>query len=224
MPISLDQFRQKVQQGDAERLEINSAGTNLHRKGISRGGRVVEWMRDAVGARKAGNQQVMHAFVAALKADHGDLIGGKVENALQGHGSKPLSSRQVRKLIDYADKLRSSMRRRNQKTAQVYAPSEANSRALGYTLAVAAATKAMGASDELVGKLLDYGPDSETTGVRDAIRRAIEDAGQDGKRVVSKDEARDTRSKRSRSLWAGGWATMCPWTSPSRRSGLRPIS
>jgi hypothetical protein len=194
MPISIDQFRMKAQQGDAERLEINSAGTGLHRKGISRSGRVVEWMRDAVGARKAENKKVMHAFVAALKDEYGDAIGGKFETELLGHRSKPLTSRQVRELIDHADTLHTSMcvrnQKRNLKTAQVYAPSEPNDKALGYMSAVAGAAKTTGASDALVEKLLDCGPDSETTGVRDAIREAIEAAGQDGKRVVSKTEAR----------------------------------
>ena len=71
MPISIDQFRMKAQQGDAERLEINSAGTGLHRKGLSRGGKVVEWMRDAVGARKASNRILTDDFVDAT----GKLIG-----------------------------------------------------------------------------------------------------------------------------------------------------
>ena len=82
------------------------------------------------------------------------------------------------------------MRLQNQETAQLFAPSEQNDRALGYMSAVAAAAKAMGAPDLLVDELFDYGPDSQTTGVRDAIRQAIEAAGQDGKRVVSNDEAR----------------------------------
>jgi hypothetical protein len=190
MPISLQEFRDKVQAGDAERLEVNRAGTGLHRKGMSAGGRAVEWLRDAVGARKTENRALMRAFVAALKAEHGDLIGGKAETVLQGHESKPLSSRQVRVLISDADTLRTSMRRKNEALAQLYAPGQQNDRALGYMSAVAAAKKAMGASDALVEELFDYGPESETTGVRDAIRQAIEAAGQDGKRVVSNDEAR----------------------------------
>jgi hypothetical protein len=193
--FSLNQYLAKAQQSDAVRFEINSAGTGLHGKGISRGGKVVEWIRDAVGARKAKNGELMDDFVAALKADHGDLIGGKVETVLQGHQSKPLGSRQIQELSDHANTLRDSMRLQNKKTAEVYAPSGkalgyTNDKALGYIWAVGAAAKAMGASDELVGELFDYGPHSKTTGVRDAIRQAIEAAGQDGKRVVSNDEAR----------------------------------
>ena len=108
MPISLQQFRDKVQAGDAERLEVNRAGTGLHRKGMSAGGRAVEWLRDAVGMRKAENQRVMTEFVAALRAEHGNVIGDKAQNVLQGHESKPLSSRQVRQLISDADTIRTA--------------------------------------------------------------------------------------------------------------------
>ena len=141
MPISLQQFRDKVQAGDAERLEVNRAGTGLHRKGMSAGGRAVEWLRDAVGMRKAENQRVTTDFVAALKAEHGNVIGDKAQNVLQGHESKPLSSRQVRQLISDADTLRNSMRRKNEALAQLYAPGQQNDRALGYMSAVLAANR-----------------------------------------------------------------------------------
>ncbi len=192
MAISLQGFRDKTRDGpDAERLEINRAGTGLHRKGISGGGRAVEWLRDAVGARKTENRQVMHAFVAALKTEHGDLIAGEVETVLQGHESKPLSSRQVRQLISDADTIRNGLRRKNEALAQLYAPDQENDRALGYMSAVLAARQATGASDDLVATLFDYSRvSSQPAQVRRAIRDAIEAAGQDGKRVVTHDEAR----------------------------------
>src|SRR6516165_9760695 len=111
--FSLDEYSAKAQQGDAARFEINSAGTGLHRKGMSRGGKVVEWMRDAVGARKAKNRGLTDDFVDAVRAKHGDLIGGQVGNMLQGHRSKPLGSRQIQELKNHADALRTGMRRRN---------------------------------------------------------------------------------------------------------------
>jgi hypothetical protein len=57
--------------------------------------------KDRVGMDE--NQQVMHAFVGALKAEHGDRIGGKAATVLQGHESKPLSSRRAQQVIGGAD-------------------------------------------------------------------------------------------------------------------------
>ena len=201
MAISLDQFREKTQAGgpDADRLEVNRAGTGLHRKGMSRGGKAVEWMRDAAGARKAENRQVMHAFVAALKAEHGDLIGGKAETVLQGHRSKPLSSRQVRQIIGDADKLRNSMRRQNQETAQLFAPSEQNDKALGYMSAVAAAKRATGAQRRAGRRAVRL-----RRGERNDRRSRCDPAGDRGRRSGRQEGRQQRRGARHRAAEGHG--------------------
>jgi hypothetical protein len=120
MVVSIQDFRTKAFSGDADRLELNSAGTGLHRKGLSAGGKAVEWLRDAMGLRKAENQNVMTGFVASLRAEYGDRIGAKLDARLAdavGAG-KPLSARTVRLVLDDAEQLKAGQQLHNRALAR----------------------------------------------------------------------------------------------------------
>jgi hypothetical protein len=194
MAISLQEFRNKAQAGgpDAERLEVNSRGDGLHRKGLSRGGKVVEWMRDAVGARKAENKQVMHAFVAALKAEYGDSIGSglgeQLDETLEG-GAKPLSARMVRVVLQEADNQASRDRSRvATATADSFSSPARGGKLSGYMSAAVAAAQATGVGNDLYERLFDD-KDVGVAALRQSIRQQIVDAGQGGRVPVTSDAA-----------------------------------
>ena len=193
MAISLQQFRDKTQAGgpDAERLEINRAGTGLHRKGLSRGGKAVEWMRDAAGARTAENQQVMHAFVGALKAEYGDHIGNalgqRLDTALDG-GRKPLSARAVRIVLKQADERKAGAAAANRMTANSFSRPAPGGKLSGYMSAALAAEQATGVGIDLYEKLFDD-TDAGVAALRQSIHQQIVDAGKGGRVPVTSDAA-----------------------------------
>src|SRR5262245_45205127 len=111
MAVTLDQFRGKVASGTAARIELDTLGTGLHRKGLTAGGKVVEWIREGLGLRSAENQRTLKAFVGALKAEYGTTISGIAEAGLMRdlvNGVKPLSARHCRQVLSDAETLRST--------------------------------------------------------------------------------------------------------------------
>lgn len=193
MAINLDHFRNKLV-GDAERLELNSKGTDLHRKGVSPGGKAVEWIREAAGLRTSENRRVMGSFVKALRDEYSPSVAKQMEGRLGqlvGDG-KPLSARIVRQIIAGADNLQAQHQRNaadNRRLADGFSHAGLQDRLSGYMASAVSVGHALGVDDDTVGLLFDAGrPDVQ------ALRKKIADdilalGGQEPK-AVSHDDAK----------------------------------
>lgn len=183
MAVSLQRFREAALAGHADRLALDAAGTGLERRGTSAGGRAVEWLRWATGRDKQQNRDVMHAFVAALKAEHGGTIGGRAEavlNKVHDGGAKPLSSRNVRQVLEAVDRAKAEAKAANEGLAWSYSPQAGGKLGSIYSVAVASAAVAFAGSHHVYNRLLDEGSGEAET-LRTAIAGAIRAAGDDGK-------------------------------------------
>ena len=194
MAINLDHFRSKLA-GDAERLEVNSKGTDLHRKGVSGGGKAVEWIRDAAGLRTGENRAVMRAFVGALRAEYSPAIASEMEGRLAqtiGDG-KPLSARMARQIITDADDLQAQHARNaaeNRELADNFSHAGPQDRLSGYMASAVTVGEALGVSDEIVGRLFDTG-DPAVLALRKEIGDRIMALGGPEPKAVTHDAARN---------------------------------
>lgn len=194
MAINLAQFRNKLA-GDAERLEVNSKGTDLHRKGVSAGGRAVEWIRDAAGLRTGENRAAMRAFVGALRAEYAPSIASEMEGRLSqavGDG-KPLSARVVRQILTDADNLKALHAQNaadNRELADNFSHAGPEDRLSGYMASAVTVGGALGVSDEIVGRLFDTG-DPAVLALRKEIGDKIMALGGREPKAVTHDAARN---------------------------------
>lgn len=193
MAIDLAHFRSKLV-GDAERLEVDSQGTALHRKGVSPGGRAVEWIREAAGLRTGENRQVMHAFVKALRDEYSPSVATAMEGRLSqlvGDG-KPLSARVVGQVIADADSLKARHERHavdNRRLADGFSHAGPQDRLSGYMASAVSVGQALGVDEDTVGLLFDAG-NADVQALRQKIAQDILALGGKEPEAVSHDDAR----------------------------------
>lgn len=183
MPVTLGQFQAKAELGNAARIELDQAGSGLHRKGLSAGGKAVEWLRSGLGLRDDSNQRTLQAFVTALKSEYGATIGGIAEAALLqdlGGGTKPLSSRHVRHMLGEVEQLRANAADTDKMRAVSYSQGGDGTKVTGFTSAALAAQQATGVAPEVMGSLFNPN-DPAVAQLQTTIHDRIIAAGQDAR-------------------------------------------
>ncbi len=108
-PLNINAFKIASTQGYA--VKIDEKG-KLKSSGNKFLGRVVSWLKwkANIGTFREDNQKVMYAFVNALKEKYGDSFGNMIENRLNPQRGKPLTSRQIKSIIEAGEKHKALIR------------------------------------------------------------------------------------------------------------------
>ena len=134
MAVSLDTFRQAAQIAGRVTLDQRHEG-QLETSQGRMGGKLVAWVKDTwpSSSVKAENRAATEAFVKAVRAEHGDLLGNLAQARLTGDikAGRPLTDRTINMILDATGKAQVDLARMNESTGKTAAnnddPAKANS-------------------------------------------------------------------------------------------------